>query len=87
MIIGTCHFVSRAAAFKYYKPYFGPDTNWACLSKFASGEIKFGPPEYDKNKYRLLVVDDGTRYALEEIPIVTPPPVYRETIPAGVMVP
>lgn len=65
IIIGTCHFVSRAAAVRYYRDYHYPDTEKAVARKISEGEIKIGPPEL-KPGQRLTTEDDGTRYAVIE---------------------
>lgn len=61
MIIGTNHFTSTNAAYRYYRDY-GYDRA-AVKAKFARGEIVAGPPEL-KDGEKLSVIDNGTRYAV-----------------------
>ena len=44
MRIGTSHFVNRAAAIRYYRPYEGDDAPAAVNRKLIAGEIHIGPP-------------------------------------------
>lgn len=62
---GTSYFVSRSAAERYYKPYGYVDVVEAVTRKLAEGEIHIGKPEL-KPGQKLVTVDDGTRYAIEE---------------------
>lgn len=62
---GTSHFVSRSAAERYYKPYGYEDVAEAVTRKLAEGEIHIGKPAL-KPGQKLVTVDDGTRYAIEE---------------------
>jgi hypothetical protein len=64
MRIGTSYFVSRNAAIHYYFPF---DTTAAVDRKIAAGEIHIGKPDRPLG-CRLIVIDDGRRYAIEEIP-------------------
>jgi hypothetical protein len=63
---GTCHFLSRRSAQRYYAE---PGGTWATAReierKIAAGEIKVGPPAI-KPGQRLTLVDAGTRYAIVE---------------------
>lgn len=69
MRIGTSHFVSRLKAIRYYSDYevFGGVHNAANLvdCKIAEGDIHIGAPSL-KPGQRLTVIDNGTRYAIEE---------------------
>lgn len=67
--IGTSHFVSFTKACDYYKGQGMDDLTPAALereirAKIDDGEISIGQPEL-KPGDRLLVIDDGTRYAIE----------------------
>jgi hypothetical protein len=63
-LVGTAHFVSRKAAERYYRPY-GIDRD-AVWEKIGAGEITIGPPTVTlKPGERLVIIDDGTRYAVE----------------------
>ena len=66
--IGTSHFVSFKSACKYYAVQEGRRDGMAELvrSKKAEGLIKIGAPLI-KQGQRLKIVDNGTRYAIEEI--------------------
>ncbi len=67
IIIGTSHFVSFKAACKYYSAQEGWDGIYRLVkSKEAEGLIKIGAPLI-KQGQRLKIVDNGTRYAIEEI--------------------
>lgn len=63
MITGTCHFVTREAAIRYYEPY-GFDAA-DVQRKLDDGEIRLGEPPLQPGQKSFLV-DDGTRYAIEE---------------------
>jgi hypothetical protein len=65
MTTGTSYFVSKAAAVRYYTPYGYDNPREAVERKLAEGEIHIGKPEI-KDGQRLLVVDEGTRYAIED---------------------
>jgi hypothetical protein len=65
MIVGTAYFTSRAAAVRYYQDYHYPDTAATVDRKIAEGEIHIGIPPH-KLGARVVVIDDGTRYAIEE---------------------
>ena len=71
MIVGTSHFVNFTKACDYYKEsgYFEGDWTPAGVEqeirrKIEEGEISLGQPEL-KPGDRLLLVDSGTRYAIE----------------------
>jgi hypothetical protein len=62
MRIGTACFVNEDAAVRYYR-----DQNFTredVRRKASEGEISFGKPTL-KDGERLIVVDNGTRYAIE----------------------
>lgn len=68
-IIGTSHFVNFKKACDYYKGQGMDDLTPAELEraiwlKFETGEIHLGKPEVAAGE-RLLIIDAGTRYALE----------------------
>ena len=65
--VGTCHFVSYAAAVSYYRVYEAsfPEARRAVNRKLADGEIRLGKPE-TKAGERLVTIDGGRRYAIEE---------------------
>ena len=72
MIIGTSHFVSKAHAIRYYLAYESgcytechQSATAAVAQKLAEGEIHIGEPAL-KPGQKLLVIDNGTRYAIEE---------------------
>lgn len=67
-IIGTSHFVNFTKACDYYKDY-DPDLTPAALErwvrgKIEEGEITLGKPELQVGE-RLLLIDEGTRYAVQ----------------------
>lgn len=64
MTWGTNYFVSRALAVKYYSAYES-DPERAVERKLADGEIHIGVPHLRSDE-RLLRIDDGTRYAIQE---------------------
>lgn len=68
MITGTSHFVSFTKACDYYKEYnaYGTpaEVERAVRSKIADGEIAIGQPTLKPGE-RLLLIDDGCRYAIE----------------------
>ena len=70
-IEGTPYFVSRGKAVGYYRDYFS-DAEKAVSDKLAAGEIFIGPPPHSKLD-RVILVDGGTRYAIEycHIPVAT----------------
>jgi hypothetical protein len=57
MRIGTCHFVSKTAADKYYKPY-----GYTACQKIAEGAIKIGKPTCNLNE-KVIVNSEG-RYEI-----------------------
>ena len=66
---GTSHFVSFTKACDYYKGQGFDELTPAALereirAKIADGEITIGKPDLEPGD-RLLLVDDGTRYAIE----------------------
>lgn len=67
MRIGTSYFVSFDKACDYYRTY--EETSSAAVasvvSKIAEGSIHIGKPALKPGE-RLLVIDNGTRYAIEE---------------------
>lgn len=63
MQVGTSYFVSKAAAVRYYA-YEGA-TEATIERKLAEGLIHIGKPPL-QNGQRLTVIDDGTRYAVED---------------------
>lgn len=63
MRVGTSYFVSKAHAIRYYA--YENATDATIERKLAEGLIHIGKPEL-KPGHRLTVIDDGTRYAIEE---------------------
>lgn len=68
MTYGTSHFVGFTKACDYYRDYV-PDYTPAELesyvrAKIACGEIELGKPDVPVGA-RLLLIDNGTRYAIE----------------------
>jgi hypothetical protein len=62
MTTGTSHFVSKAAALRYFA--YENATMASIERKIAEGSIHIGKPEL-KPGQRLRVIDGGTRYAVE----------------------
>lgn len=64
---GTSHFVSMDKAIEYYNPYAASYADVVKLveRQLAEGEIHLGLPEV-KAGQRVVVIDEGTRYAIEE---------------------
>lgn len=62
MISGTSNFVSKAAAAKYYAVY--GENMQDVEHKIAHGYIEIGKPVI-KAGQSLVIIDDGTRYAIE----------------------
>jgi len=62
---GTGYFVSKAAAITYYQPYGYDDVVEAVNRKIAEHEIHIGPPPLEDGE-TLLIIDNGTRYAIRE---------------------
>lgn len=65
MTVGTSYFVSRELAIRYYRPYHYEDTTRAVGAKLAGGEIHIGKPPLQPGD-KLLIIDEGTRYAIQE---------------------
>lgn len=65
MTVGTSHFVSEESAIRYYTDYGYSDVREAVTQKLRDGEIHIGKPPLKENQ-KLRVIDDGTRYAIEE---------------------
>lgn len=68
-ITGTSHFVNFTKACDYYKGQGYDELTPAELervvrAKIEDGEIYLGKPDVAPGE-RLLIIDDGTRYALE----------------------
>jgi hypothetical protein len=61
-ITGTSHFVSIAAAMRYYAPFIAPD---AVIRKITSGEIAIGRPAL-KPKQSLGIIAGEGRYSITE---------------------
>ncbi len=70
MTIGTSYFVSLSAAVRYYKPYGTDKAN--VEQKIAEGEIHIGKPPVKPGE-KLFKIDDGTRYAIENVPVPSGP--------------
>ncbi len=63
MIVGTSHFVSKAAALRYYRyEHATPET---IERKLEAGLIHIGEPAVAPGQ-KLILIDDGTRYAVED---------------------
>ena len=62
---GTSYFVSISHAAMYYRDYEGRDGYRTAQRKLAAGEIHVGKPALQTGQ-RLLTIDSGTRYAIEE---------------------
>jgi hypothetical protein len=70
MRYGTSHFVSKDSAMRYYA-YENPSASYserrnAIERRLAEGAIHIGEPTLKPGE-RLLVIDDGTRYAIAEV--------------------
>ena len=68
--IGTCHFVNFTKACDYYRQQGNDDLSPADLERLVrrmidDGEIEIGKPDVPIGA-RLVLLDDGTRYGLEE---------------------
>ena len=75
--LGTCHFVSETAAVTYYAPYYTDRITAAraVSQKIREKEIKIGPPTVDVELgERVVLIDNGTRYAIEANQIQKKPP-------------
>lgn len=62
---GTSYFVSEKAAIRYYRPYGYRNAAETVRRKLAEGEIHIGKPQLKAGE-RLVIVDNGTRYAIEQ---------------------
>lgn len=62
-IVGTCHFVSRSHALRYYRGYHYDNVSRMVSRKLREGEIKLGPPK-PKQDEQMFVNNEG-RYCLE----------------------
>lgn len=70
LITGTSHFVNFTKACDYYKGQGNDDLSPADLellirAKIDDGEISIGKPDMPVGA-RLLLIEDGCRYAIEE---------------------
>lgn len=63
---GTPYFVSKAKAAQYYRDYEGDDGYAAVDRKLAEGSIHIGKPPLPPGA-RLNIIDNGTRYEIEEV--------------------
>lgn len=63
MIVGTCHFVNRCAAIKYYSDYHYDDVESTVNRKVEDGEIFIGRPLIKPGE-KLVLLDDNTRYGI-----------------------
>lgn len=66
MRIGTSHFVTKSAAIEYYG-YYEKNPIAAVDIKLAEGSIHIGLPPYDKATQRLRLIDNHTRYQIEDL--------------------
>lgn len=64
--IGTSHFVSFQTAVRYYRPYGYENTVETVKRKILEGEIHIGKPPLAPGE-KLVILDNGTRYGIEEI--------------------
>lgn len=63
---GTSRFKSREAAMRYYRDYDYTEVD-AVDQKLARGEIHIGPPTLKPDgSERFVLIDNGTRYAIED---------------------
>lgn len=62
---GTSHFVTFDRAVAYYRAYCPTGTRAYVRKKVNEGEIHIGAPTV-KPGQRLLFIDHGTRYAIQE---------------------
>lgn len=62
--IGTSHFLSFAAAMRYYRDYYDIDACIVVPQKIREGEITIGRPKVKVGE-KLVLIDCGTRYAIE----------------------
>ena len=63
-IVGTSYFVSIDRAAMYYRDYHFKDGFATVRRKLNDGEIHIGKPPLKEGE-RLIVIDNGTRYAIE----------------------
>lgn len=63
--IGTSHFVSRAAAERYYRDYGYSDVAEAVTRKLAEGEIHIGKPMTCEPDERITLDAREGRYVIE----------------------
>lgn len=63
MILGTCHFPSRAHAIAYYRGYHYSDTARVVDRKIAEHEIVIGAPNLKPGE-RLILIDQRCRYGI-----------------------
>jgi hypothetical protein len=69
LVHGTAHFVNYRAALEYYLPYNGGDgieTKRDVDRKIRKREIYIGKPRDIPAGAKLIVIDGGTRYGIEE---------------------
>lgn len=64
MRYGTAHFRTMASAARYYRDY-EPDGLAAAQRKLRAGEIHIGKPQL-KPGQQLILIDNGSRYAIED---------------------
>ena len=62
--VGTCWFISKTAAIKYYEPYGYDNTAEAVERKLAEGEIHIGTPELKENQ--IGIFDKDGRFEIHE---------------------
>ena len=66
MRVGTSHFVNFEAACKYYRAYYEQEhVEDYVRSKIENGDIHLGRPEIKLGEH-LYVIDDYTRYAIDD---------------------
>ncbi len=60
----TNYFRTKLTAIRYYAVY---GLSWMEVQqKINNGDIKIGEPPYDKSFQRIVLVDDGTKWAIED---------------------
>lgn len=64
MRVGTSHFVNRVLAYRYFSAQ--NETKLSVDTKIRDGEIRIGKPTL-KDGERLVIVDNGCRYAIETL--------------------
>lgn len=62
---GTSHFVTDEGAIRYYAQYDTPKP--MVMKMIEDGVISIGMPSFDPNKERIVLIDNGVRYAIEEV--------------------